>query len=218
MLHFFFIFCFHTENCLFSRPRIGYYVIVVMISAALLMLFDMQSERNININLAFWIELYSYHGQPTLWYIEMAPIHILWKLKITLNVPGILKSASLENVSHHILSLFSFNDLLSAQFWVEQFGVLHRLKENSIQFNPACRFSWQQPTDGFIPCPAAQSFLFSNKADGVSEVLRSQKNAICCVAIFYCRCNAVNCWNGWNKWKWGCIYFHEMYLKKKAPK
>lgn len=34
------------------------------------------------------------------------------------------------------------------------------------------------------PCPAAQSFLFSNKADGKSEVWRSEKNAICCVAIF----------------------------------
>lgn len=41
----------------------------------------------------------------------MGSIHTLQKLKITLNVPGILKSASSENVSH--LSLFSFTVIWS---------------------------------------------------------------------------------------------------------
>lgn len=41
----------------------------------------------------------------------MGSIHTLQKLKITLNVPGILKSASSENVSH--LGLFSFTVIWS---------------------------------------------------------------------------------------------------------
>lgn len=49
------------------------------------------------------------------------------------------------------------------------------------EFNSVC-FHASSPWTGL--CPAAQSFLFSNEVDGVSEVWRSEKNAICCVAIF----------------------------------
>lgn len=61
-------------------------------------------------------------------------------------------------------------------------------------------FSWcQWSSDGLIPCPTAQSFLISNKPNGVSEIWRSEKRC-----HFYCRDKTVDSWNCWNKWYEAC--------------
>lgn len=95
----------------------------------------------------------------------MAPIYItlLINLKMTLKVPGILKSVSFTDVSHLpvISSLVQFE--------------LKNLWRRILLRAAASRF---------IRPPAAHSFLISNKADGVSEVWRSEKNAICRFATF----------------------------------